>query len=113
MAPIPDLRESILAAWRTNNRVSIELVAQLPDALWKLPVPGAPRRTVRMLAGHFHNSRSGGIRTPGSPPGIRVPPRFAMNRVTRRQLVSALAKGGRGMEALLELGIAAGGEVPA
>jgi uncharacterized damage-inducible protein DinB len=113
MAPIPDLRESILAAWRTNNRVTVDLVAQLPDALWRLPVPGAPRRTVRMLAGHFHNSRSGWIRTLGSPHGIRVPPRVDLYRVTRRQLVSALAQSGRGMEALLELGIAAGGEVPA
>jgi hypothetical protein len=29
----------------------------LPDELWSETVPGAPRRTVRMIAGHLHNKR--------------------------------------------------------
>lgn len=47
---IPDLRETILNTWRTNNRVTVFLVEHLPAGLWTAAVPRAPRRTVRMIA---------------------------------------------------------------
>ena len=49
MAPSPDLAGAILAAWRTNNRVTVSLVARLPAGLWDVVVPGAPGRTVRWM----------------------------------------------------------------
>ena len=49
-----DLREAILAAWKTSDRVTIFLVEQLPQALWAASVPGVARRTVRMIAAHIH-----------------------------------------------------------
>src|SRR5947199_5315755 len=49
-----DHQEMLLDAWRTNNRVTIFLVEHLPRELWGATVPGAPRRTVRMIAGHIH-----------------------------------------------------------
>lgn len=52
-----DQRESLPAAWRTNNRVTIFLIENLPKELWEATVPGAPRRTVRMIAGHMRNAR--------------------------------------------------------
>ena len=113
MNAFPDLRETLLGAWRTSSLITTNLVENLPAPLWDLPVPGSPQRTVRMLAGHFHNSRSGWIRTLGEPQGITVPARVDLRKVTRRQLVSALGRSSKGIEALLELGIAAGGEVPA
>jgi len=33
------------------------LIENLPSELWSKKVPGAPRRTVRMLAAHLHNVR--------------------------------------------------------
>ncbi|MFI5120620.1 MAG: hypothetical protein ACHQM4_09415 [Thermoanaerobaculia bacterium] len=57
MPAIPDLTETILAAWRTNHQVTVFLVRHVPAAAWEAPVPGAPRKTIRMLAGHLHNSR--------------------------------------------------------
>jgi len=50
-----DHRDMLLAAWRTNNRVTVFLLEHLPDELWGATVPGAPRRTVRMIAGHSLN----------------------------------------------------------
>ena len=47
-----NLRDTILDAWKTNNRVTVFLVEHLPAELWEAKVPGAPRRTIRMLAGH-------------------------------------------------------------
>ena len=53
-----DLTEAILAAWRTNHQVTVFLVRNVPTAVWAAPLPGAPRKTVRMLAGHLHNARN-------------------------------------------------------
>jgi len=111
MAPTPDLRATLLAAWRTNNRVTIHLVGNLPVGLWNASVPGAPRRTVRTIAVHLHNARSRWLKTLGQEHGIPVPALVDLRRVARRELMSALERSSRGIEALLELGIAAGGQV--
>ena len=107
-----DLRDSVLGAWRTNSRVTAYLVDQLPAALWDVPVPGARRRTVRMIAAHFHNSRSRWIRTLGEEHGIAAPRLVDVRNVTRPALLAALKRSGSGIEALLELGLASGGVVP-
>jgi hypothetical protein len=57
MPDIPDLSDTILAAWRTNHQVTVFLVSHLTSAVWTAPVPGVPRKTISMLAGHLHNSR--------------------------------------------------------
>jgi hypothetical protein len=33
------------------------LIKNLPPKLWSRSVPGIPRRTLRMIAAHIHNSR--------------------------------------------------------
>jgi hypothetical protein len=68
----------LLAAWRTNNRVTVFLFEHLAPELWGATVPGAPRRTVRMIAGHIHNARCMWIKTLGKEHGIAVP--RAVNR---------------------------------
>ena len=46
--PAPaDLTASILGAWRTNNRITMQLIERLPAALWDVAVPDVPRRTIR------------------------------------------------------------------
>jgi uncharacterized damage-inducible protein DinB len=102
----------VLAAWRTSNRVTADLFAHLPAPLWNAPIPEMPRKTVRMIAAHVHNARCAWIRTLGREHGIAVPASVDRRRVTKRQLTSALARSSRAMEALLKLGIDAGGRVP-
>ena len=106
------MEESLLAAWRTNCRVTAYLIERLPAPLWSAELPGAPRRTVRMIAGHLHNARCSWTRTLGREHGIVAPPLVDRRTVTRRALLVALKRSGRGIEQLLELGIAAGGQVP-
>ena len=114
MAPIPDLRSTVLGAWRTNCLVTARLVEQLPNGLWDESVPGVvPRRTLRTIAAHLHNARSRWIKTLGHEFGIDVPPLVDLRRVGRRDLQSALRRSSRGILELLELGIASGGEIPA
>jgi uncharacterized damage-inducible protein DinB len=115
MAPmpnLPDLADTILAAWRTSHQVTVFLVSHLPTGVWTAPVPGAPRKTIRMLAGHLHNTRCMWLKTLGRSHGIPVPSPVDRRKVSRQQLVAALNRSSRGIEALLRLGLRNGGRVP-
>jgi uncharacterized damage-inducible protein DinB len=106
------LRDSVLSAWRTTSRVNEFLVESLSDELWAARVPGEPRRTVRSIAAHLHNSRCRWIKTLGQEHGIPVPPFVDLYRVTPPRLVTALRRSSRGIEAILALGLNADGQVP-
>jgi uncharacterized damage-inducible protein DinB len=108
-----DQRDMLLAAWRTNNRVSVFLIEHLPDELWRATVPGAPRRTVRMIAGHIHNARCMWIKTLGKEHGITVPRAVNRHKVGPKQLISALGHSSSGIISLLTLGCDRGGVIPA
>jgi uncharacterized damage-inducible protein DinB len=112
MPPTPDLRDTILAAWGTNNRVTVFLVEHLPAPLWGAKVPGAPRRTVRMIAGHIHNARCTWIKMVGKEHGIPVPDGVDRRRVGRKELVSALERSNLGIRRLLRLACDSGGSIP-
>jgi uncharacterized damage-inducible protein DinB len=112
MQPALDHRELLLAAWRTNNRVTTFLIEHLPHELWEAKVPGAPRRTVRMIAGHIHNARCMWIKTLGKEHGIVVPQSVDRHKIEPKQLVAALGKSSRGILDLLELGFEHGGAIP-
>ena len=107
------LRASVLGAWSTSNLTTIGLIEALPDAVWTSAIPGSPRRTLRMLGGHLHNSRCMWLKTLGRPLGLEVPPSVDRRRVTRTQLVRALKESGRAMADLLALGLDRGGRIPA
>jgi len=108
-----NLQDSILDAWKTNNRVTIFLVEHLPAELWDAKLPGAPRRTVRMLAGHIHNARCMWIKTLGKEHGIAVPRNVDRHKVRVRDLILALQRSGRGISDLLEFGCDHRGSIPA
>ena len=103
---------SLFASWRTNNRVTIYLIERLPAELWPASLPGAPRRTVGMMAAHLHNSRCRWVRTLGSAFGVVAPEQVEARRVTRRQLVPALRRSGEGILALLRIACERGGAIP-
>jgi len=101
-----------MAAWRTNNRITGELIRSLPAPLWDVAVRGVPRRTVRAIAAHLHNARCMWIKTLGREHGIVAPARVDHRHVSSRQLAAALKRSAAGIEALLRLGLASGGQVP-
>jgi len=107
-----DQRDTLLAAWRTNNRVTVFLIEHLPHELWTAAVPGAPRRTVRMIAGHIHNARCMWIKTLGKEHGIAVPLAVNRHKVQRTELIQALADSSSGILSLLTLGCDRGGSIP-
>jgi len=106
------LEESMLAAWQTNNQVTMHLIQQLPSGLWDLAVPGPTQRTIRAIAAHLHNARCMWLKTLGREHGIATPARVDHRRVTPRQVVAALKRSSAGMEVLLKLGFAGQGQVP-
>src|SRR3982074_3500979 len=103
MEPAPDLRDTLLAAWRTNNRVTVFLIEHLPQEIWTATVPGAPRRTVRMIAGHIHNARCMWIKTLGKEFAIAAPLPVNRHKVEPRDLIPALGHSSRGLISLLTL----------
>ncbi|MEA2166461.1 MAG: hypothetical protein QOK37_4588 [Thermoanaerobaculia bacterium] len=106
------LAASILAAWNTNCRVTAFLVESLPTPLWRMGIPGSPRRTFRTLAAHIHNARCTWIKTLGQPHGIVPPLPVARHTVQRRQLVAALRRSGEALGRLLRLGLEHHGKIP-
>ena len=102
----------LLTAWKTSSRVTAFLFERLPADLWDAPLPGSPRRTIRMIAGHIHNSRCMWIKTLGLPHGISAPPPVDRHRVARSELVRALKRSERGIESLLAFGLDQGGRIP-
>lgn len=112
MKPAIDQRDTLLGAWRTNNRVTVFLVEHLPQELWGATVPGAPRRTVRMIAGHIHNARCMWIKTLGKEHGIAVPRNVNRHKVGAQDLIPALGRSSIGIISLLALGFDRGGTIP-
>lgn len=108
-----DLRDTIFDAWKTNNRVTIFLVEHLRPGLWEATIPGAPRRTVRMIAGHIHNARCIWLKTLGKEHGIAVPRSVDRYKVQPKDLVSAMERSGTGILDLLKFGCDHGGSIPA
>lgn len=106
-------RDTLLSAWKTNNRVTIFLIENLPKELWEATVPGAPRRTVRMIAGHLHNARCMWIKTLGKEHDIAVPLSVNRHKVSPKELIPALGRSSRGILSLLKLGFEHGGTIPA
>jgi uncharacterized damage-inducible protein DinB len=106
-------RESdLIAAWRTNNRVTVYLIEQLPLELWSMNVPGSPRRTVRMLAAHIHNARCSWIKMIGERHGVAVPKSVDGRTVRPAELKRALERSSRGMIELIRLGLSRDGAIP-
>ena len=105
--------DALIAAWRTNNRVTTYLVEKLPAELWSQSVPGVPRRTVRTIAAHIHNARCMWIKMIGASHGVAVPKSVNVRTVRPAELKRALARSSEGMVELIRLGIARGGTIPA
>ena len=112
MKPAIEQRDMLLDAWRTNNRVTVFLLEHLTPELWSAAVPGTPRRTVRMIAGHIHNARCMWIKTLGKEFGIAVPQAVNRYKVGQKELIRALGHSSRGIVSLLTLGFDRGGTIP-
>jgi len=104
--------DEVIAAWRTNNKVTAYLVAHMPADIWDSRVPALPRNTLGMLAAHIHNARCRWVKSLGTRHGIAVPKLVSLRRVRQAELVRALARSSEGIVALIELGAAHGGRVP-
>jgi uncharacterized damage-inducible protein DinB len=108
----PEDGQALIAAWRTNHRVTAYLIENLPPELWSKSVPGAPRRTVRTIAAHLHNARCMWIKNIGARHGVAVPRTVDGRAVGQAELLRALERSGEGITDVIRLGVARGGAVP-
>jgi uncharacterized damage-inducible protein DinB len=104
--------QALIAAWQTNQRVTTYLIENLPRELWSMNIPGSPRRTIRMLAAHIHNTRCMWIKMIGADHCITTPRTVDGRTVRPSELTRALARSSEGIVALIRLGIERGGSVP-
>ena len=104
--------QALIGAWHTNQRVTSYLIENLPPELWSQSVPGSPRRTVRMVAAHLHNTRCMWIKMIGARHGVAVPKTVDGRAVRPAELTRALKRSSRGIIDLIRLGAARGGEIP-
>lgn len=100
-----NLAHSILATWKTSNRITIFLIENLPKELWLQKVPGYARKTVQMIGGHLHNTRCMWVKMVGKRFGIAVPESVDRYRVSQHELISALRRSSQSILELLEKGI--------
>lgn len=112
MSKSVSLDDIILSTWQTNARVTRLFVAGFPAKIWDHPVPGAPRRTPRMIAGHIHNTRCMWVQTLGKPHGIRAPKSVDRRHVQKADLVRAFHESSLAIHNLLRFGCAEGGRIP-
>jgi uncharacterized damage-inducible protein DinB len=99
----------LLTTWRTSNRVTEFFFENLPNGLWSKKIPGAPQRTIRMVAGHIHNARCMWIKMIGRHYGIKAPKSVDRRRVGRKALLRALKRSNQGIIDLLNAGLRDGG----
>ncbi len=106
-----DQQNELLAAWETNNRVTEFFFENLPDGLWNQKIPGAPHRTIRMIAGHINNARCMWIKMIGKQFAIKIPKSVDRRQVDRATLLRALKHSNQGMLELLKAGLNNGGKL--
>src|SRR4030095_15899313 len=109
----PEDCQALIAAWRTSHRVTVYLIENLSPELWSKNVPGYPRRTIRMIAAHIHNTRCMWIKMMGARHGIAVPRTVDGSVVRPSELSRALARSSEGIIKLIRLGASRRGSVPA
>ena len=105
--------EMLIDAWRTNNRVTVYLIENLPPELWSMNIPGSSRRTVRSLAAHIHNSRCMWIKMIAASHGVATPRTVDARTVKPSSLSRALERSSKGIIDVIRLGAARGGAIPA
>ena len=105
--------EQLIDAWHTNNRVTLYLIENLPPELWSMNIPGSPRRTIRALAAHIHNTRCMWLKMIGARHGVAVPRTVDARTVKPPNLLRALERSSKGMIDLIRLGAERDGSIPA
>ncbi|MDR8392038.1 hypothetical protein NC796_12850 [Aliifodinibius sp. S!AR15-10] len=107
-----NLTDTILAAWKTSNRVSIFMLENLPQEVWSEKVPGYQRKTVQMVGGHMHNTRCMWIKEATKKFDLHVPEYVDRYSVTTTELIEALHISSAEIMQLIKKGIETGSTVP-
>ncbi|HEU4509005.1 MAG TPA: DinB family protein, partial [Pyrinomonadaceae bacterium] len=94
------------------NRVTMYLIENLPAELWAMTVPGSPRRTIRTICAHIHNTRCMWIKMIGERHGLSVPRTVDAGKVRPPELLRALTRSSDGIIRVIKLGAERGGAIP-
>lgn len=105
-----DLARALLNAWRVNERINQELLKLVAPHIWRAFPASSKRRNIATSFAHIHNVRC--MRLKMCHPGVPVPERLDRAEVTVDEARRALIESANAMEALIKVGLDAGGHVP-
>ena len=94
--------KSIISTWKTNHRITCLLIENIPKELWIEKVPGIDRKSVRMIAGHIHNTRCMWIKMLGAKHRLTIPSGVNRFKVNPELLLSALGQSSKGLIDLIK-----------
>lgn len=106
------MNDRALDAWLINERVTRIVIAGVSPQVWGTPVPGIPRKTIRNIAAHLHNSRCMWMKSLAVGSGIPIPERVDPKDVGIDQAVASLAESGTATLKMIAAGINNGGRFP-
>lgn len=102
----------LLEAWRINDRITTFLVERIPPALWTAALPASPRRTVRSIGAHLHNTRCNWLKSLAAGAGVAVPARVDRASATPTAVATALRRSDEQILLMLQAGFDNGGDFP-
>jgi uncharacterized damage-inducible protein DinB len=107
-APPFVLADALLHAYAINNRITIYLIENLPDAAWRADPPGGKGRQVAAITSHMHNVRRMWLKATGAK---KIPQELDRATVTKKEAISALKESWMALEDVLQQSIASDGRV--
>jgi uncharacterized damage-inducible protein DinB len=111
MLPAPSsLAESIIAAFRTNDRITQYLVGHIAPEVWHERPPDGGRSISSMVA-HIHNVRRFWIKVLGRKLHMAVPEKLDRETVTPAQASLALDTSRDGIAAILKVSVDTDGQI--
>jgi len=104
-----DMKDALLSAFATNDRINAYLIENLPEEAWRATPPGGKGRTIAAIAAHMHNVRLMWLKSAGG--GGELPEKLDGEAFSRKQAVQALAASCRAMHDVLAASLASDGRI--
>lgn len=99
-----DVKQAILEAWFTNERINQFLLEGLDKRAWRAQPPDGKGRTIAAIFSHMHNDRLMWLKMTGRRTGL--PAQLSRFTITTRRASAGLKKSAKAFARILKEGLA-------
>jgi uncharacterized damage-inducible protein DinB len=99
-----DLKSSLIAAFRTNDRINHYLIENIPMEAWSAKPPEGKGRTITAIVVHMHNVRLMWLKAVGA----REMPAKLEETATAKEGIKALSESSKALAAVLDAALETG-----